>query len=116
MRPVRHRNPDTPRQHYVCPLKGDRQATCPDPRFARGGCHAHRSASPGGHARRTIDRQSAAYLRAYATRTAVERIFSQLKSWGLDRPIARSLATVQSVLLAGYLLINLMLLNTLAGK
>jgi len=116
MRPVRHRDPATPCQHYACPLKGDRQATCPDARFARGGCHTHRSASPGGYARRTIDRHSAAYAAAYAKRTTAERIFSQLKSWGLERPIARSLATVQSVLLAGYLLINLMLLNDLSGK
>lgn len=116
MRPVCHRDPTPARQHYACPLKGNRHATCPDPRFARGGCRAHRAATPGGQARRTIDRRSAAYRAVYAKRTTVERIFSQLKSWGLERPIARSLATVQSVLLAGCVLINLQLLDRLAGK
>lgn len=116
MRPVRHRDPTPPWQHYTCPVKADPHASCPHPRFLTGGCHAKRATSPGGLARRTVDRASVAYQTAYRQRTCVERVFSQLKSWGLERPIARSLATMRTIILTGYLLINLRALVKLARE
>jgi hypothetical protein len=102
-----------PIQHYGCPLVGNPQATCPDPRFGRKGCHKQVSVSPGALARTTVDRHSAAYRQAYAKRTLVERVFSRIKSWGLDRPRARCLASVTTIVLSGYLLLNLQTLHRL---
>lgn len=102
-----------PVQHYGCPLVGHAGATCPDPRFPRRGCHKRLSLSPGAQARRTIDRTSPTYRSAYRKRTGVERICSQIKAWGLATPCGRSLATVRSIVLVGYLLINLSTLRRL---
>jgi hypothetical protein len=102
-----------PIQHYGCPLVGNPQAICPDPRFRRKGCHKQVSVSPGALARTTVDRHSAAYRQAYAKRTLVERVFSRIKSWGLDRPRARCLASVTTIVLSGYLLLNLQTLHRL---
>jgi hypothetical protein len=114
MRPTsRTESPTGPIQHYGCPLVGDPEATCPDPRFRRKGCHKQISVSPGALARTTVDRQSAAYRQAYTKRTLVERVFSRIKSWGLDRPRARGLASVTTIVLSGYLLLNLQTLHRL---
>lgn len=96
---------------YGCPLRRDPQATCADPRFATGGCEKSINSEPGGLARALVDRASPAYQRLYAQRTSVERVFSQIKRWGLDRPYARRLSTVTSIILSGYLLLNLRTLH-----
>lgn len=103
-----------PLQHYGCPLVGHPEATCPDPRFRRKGCHKQITVSPGALARVNVDRHSATYRTAYAKRTMVERVFSRIKSWGLDRPRARSLSSVTTIVLTGYLLLNLHTLHQLA--
>jgi hypothetical protein len=102
-----------PIQHYGCPLARNPAATCRDPRFRRKGCHKQISTAPGALARVTVDRTSAAYQATYAKRTMVERVFSRIKSWGLDRPRARGLASVTTIVLAGYVLLNLHTLNRL---
>ena len=56
------------------------------------------------------------FLLRYATRTGVERVFSQIKAWGLERPCARCLATVQSIVLAGYVTLNLHTLQHLGER
>jgi hypothetical protein len=103
-----------PIQHYDCPLVGRPGATCPHPRFRKRGCHKRIIASPGGLARILVERSSAAYKAAYAHRTCVERVFSQIKAWGLARPCARRLTTVTTILLTGYLLLNLRTLQRLS--
>ena len=105
-----------PIQHYDCPLVGQPGATCPHPRFRTKGCHKRINASAGGLARVLVDRTSADYQTRYATRTGVERVFSQIKAWGLERPCARCLATVQSIVLAGYVTLNLHTLQHLGER
>jgi hypothetical protein len=100
-------------QTYGCPLRSDPAATCADPRFATGGCGKQINSEPGGMARALVDRSSPAYQTVYAQRTCAERVFSQIKRWGLGRPCARSLATVTTVILCGYLLLNLRTLRHL---
>jgi len=97
-------------QHYRCPLRGDPGAHCPHPRFSRGGCIKRVNLELGGIQRITLDRRSDAYQALYRKRTSVERLFSRLKSWGLDRANARRLSTVTTILLLGYLAINLTVL------
>lgn len=114
MRPTTRVHVDgVPIQHYDCPLVGHPDTTCPDPRFRKRGCHKRINASPGGLARVLVDRTSASYRRLYAARPLVERVFSQIKDWGLERPCARRLATVQSIVLAGYITLNLQTLQRL---
>lgn len=94
-------------QHYRCPLRDDPAASCAHPRFANGGCVKRINIELGGIQRITLDRSSDAYQALYRKRTTVERVFSRLKQWGLERVYARRLSTVTTILLLGYLAINL---------
>ncbi len=99
---------------YGCPLRDLPQATCTDPRVVRGGCHKTINLEPGGLARIEIDRTSAVYQAAYAQRTVAERVFALIKGWGLGRIKVRRLASVRTVIMTGYLLLNLQALHHLA--
>lgn len=99
-------------QNYRCPLRNVPDAHCPHPRFSRGGCTKRINIEQGGLHRLNVDRSSEAYRALYRHRTTAERIFSRLKHWGLDRPRARRLSTVTTILLIGYLAINLTVLAT----
>lgn len=93
-------------QHYGCPLRGT-DASCTDPRFARGGCRKRCNIEPGGVRRATLDRTEPAYQALYRQRTCVERCFSQAKALGLERPNVRTRAAVERLVALTAILLNL---------
>jgi hypothetical protein len=99
-----------PIQRYRCPLRGT-AATCDDPRFARGGCTKRINIDPGGRVRAALDRTSPTYRAIYRQRTAVERLNSQAKALGLERPNVRTLAAVTRLAILTAITINLRLID-----
>ncbi len=82
-------------------------ATCAHPRFATGrGCVKRINLEPGGRMRATLDRHSAAYRAVYRQRTSSERINSQAKALGIERPNVRSAAAVHRLNTLTYIIIN----------
>jgi hypothetical protein len=109
MRPTRQgRHEDGYRvQHYGCPLRGSR---CDHAQFARGGCRKRVNLEPGGQLRATIDRADPVYRAVYRQRTSVERLFSQAKALGLERPIVRTQAAIERLAALIAITINLRLI------
>lgn len=94
---------------YGCPLLRPLPtgATCPDPRFAAGrGCSKRINLEAGGRMRAEIDRSSDAYRAVYRQRTSAERINSQAKALGIERPRVRSAAAVRRLNTLTYVVIN----------
>jgi hypothetical protein len=96
---------------YACPLCFPQPTgqPCPvnDAHFATGGCVYTTATSIGARLRLQLDRESAEYKAIYHQRTADERINSQAKELGIERPMLRrgSAITNQNTLI--YILINL---------
>jgi len=96
-----------------CPLlfgAAKSTATCPvqHPQFAKGvGCVKYRNLELGAHLRVTLDRQSDEYDKAYDDRTAAERINSQAKAHGIERPKLRRMSGVRNQNTLIYIVINL---------
>ncbi len=67
----------------------------------------------GARLRYTLDRDSDAYKLIYNQRTAVERINSQAKALGIERPILRNGKAIANQNTLIYLLINLRFLHRL---
>jgi hypothetical protein len=93
---------------YRCPLlrpqpTGD---PCDHDRFAGGGCTKYVNVESGGRMRAEIDRGSAAYRTIYRQRTSAERINSQAKALGIERPMVRRAAAVHRLATLTYLVIN----------
>jgi hypothetical protein len=105
------------RGRYVCPLLfPDRSANaCPvhHKLWKSGGCTAQMPTSIGVRLRYTLDRDSASYKLIYSQRTAVERINSQAKALGIERPNLRNGAAIANQNTLIYLLINLRFLHRL---
>jgi hypothetical protein len=103
-----------PAQRYACPLLYPEPSgqSCPKnhENFAKGGCTATLPASIGARLRYTLDRQSQVYKDVYKQRTAVERIFSQAKELGIERPHLRNGQAIANWNTLIYTLINLRLL------
>ena len=96
---------------YGCPLRNPTPTgePCPisDPRFEKKGCTTDLPATPGARLRYELDRDGERYLSIYRQRTAVERIFSQAKALGIERPALRNQAAITNQNTLIYLLINL---------
>ena len=96
---------------HACPLRFPEPngKTCPahHKQWSKGGCSANLPVSVGARLRHQLDRKSEAYLRVYAQRTAVERIFSQAKALGIERPKLRNYFSIANLNTMTYLLINL---------
>ena len=60
----------------------------------------------GGKMRITLDRQSVIYKAIYRQRTAAERINSQAKALGIERPQVRNSASVHNLNTLTYVVIN----------
>jgi len=96
-----------------CPLLfGAAKSTvaCPvqHPQFAKGvGCVKYRNLELGAHLRVTLDRQSDEYNKAYDDRTAAERINSQAKAHGIERPKLRRMSGIRNQNTLIYIVINL---------
>jgi hypothetical protein len=99
------------RGRYACPLQyPDVTAdACPvgEKRWARGGCVLTIPTSVGARLRFQIDRESALYKETYNRRTATERINSQAKALGIERPRLRNGQAITNLNTLIYVLINL---------
>lgn len=95
--------------HFACPLlfpQANGEA-CEHEQFLKGkGCVKDLNWEPGGLMRALLDRESPLYKAVYTQRTSCERINSQARALGIERPHVRnqrSVATLNSLI---YLIIN----------
>ncbi len=103
------------RGRYVCPLHHPQKTDQPCPiqhkKAAKGGCTSSMATSIGARIRHTLDRKSPFYKKIYDQRTAVERINSQAKALGIERPYLRNQESITNLNTLIYTLINLRLLQ-----
>jgi hypothetical protein len=108
------------RGKYVCPLRFPAQSAnaCPvnHKNWAKKGCTAMMPTSVGARLRYTLDRDSQTYKDIYKQRTAVERINSQAKALGIERPHIRNGAAIANLNTLIYILINLRLLQRIRNR
>jgi hypothetical protein len=87
------------------PAKTDQ--VCDHKQFVKGvGCVKHINIEAGGWMRVQIDRHSDAYKQLYKQRTAAERINSQAKYFGIERPKVRNSHSVVNLNTLTYIVIN----------
>jgi hypothetical protein len=78
------------------------------PQFVKGiGCVKYRNLELGAQLRIQLDRQSTEYDWAYDDRTAAERINSQAKALGIERPRLRRMSGIRNQNTLTYIVINL---------
>lgn len=97
-------------QRYRCPLLYPHltEKTCDHEQFAKGkGCVKDVNVEAGGIARVTLDRSSPLYQAVYRQRTSCERMNSQAKALGIERPHVRNRRSVANLNTLTYILINL---------
>jgi len=97
-------------QRYRCPLlHPERTAeTCDHEQFAKGkGCVKDLNAEAGGRMRVLLDRTGPLYRAVYRQRTSAERINSQAKAQGIERPHVRNRHSVANLNTLTYILVNL---------
>jgi hypothetical protein len=94
---------------YGCPVLAQHPglpAQCDHARFVTGGCKTDSNAERGGLLRLILDRSSPWYRAIYCQRTSAERINSQAKELGIERPRVRNRRSVERLNTLTYLLIN----------
>ena len=105
------------RGKYGCPLCYPDATAKPCPvnhkNALKKGCTAMMPTSIGARLRYTLDRDGEAYKNLYRQRTADERINSQAKALGIERPNIRNGQAIANLNTLIYLLINLRLLQRL---
>ena len=96
------------KSRYVCPLDL-KQQSCPiqHAKVAKGGCTTTFIDEPGAIIRHLIDRKAPWYKKFYNQRTATERINSQAKEFGIERPKLRNQQAIINFNSLIYVLINL---------
>jgi hypothetical protein len=96
---------------YACPLLFPQPTgqSCPidHAQWPKGGCVTSLPASVGNLVRHQIDRQSADFKQLFNQRTAVERINSQAKELGIERPKLRNQRSIANQNTLIYIVINL---------
>lgn len=96
-------------QELRCPLLRPRATgqICDHEQFAKGvGCVKYINVTAGGKQRIQLDRQAESYKRLYRQRTAAERINSQAKALGIERPQVRNSDSVHNLNTLTYIVIN----------
>jgi len=96
-------------QELGCPLLRPRATgqSCEHEQFGKGvGCVKQINISAGGRMRIELDRRSESYKRLYRQRTAAERINSQAKALGIERPQVRNSKSVHNLNTLTYIVIN----------
>jgi hypothetical protein len=96
-------------QELRCPLLRPRAngQSCDHEQFGKGvGCVKYVNITIGGKQRIQLDRQGKEYKSVYRQRTAAERINSQAKALGIERPQVRNGASVQRLNTLTYVVIN----------
>ncbi len=107
------------RGKYVCPLLFPKPCgqTCPkNHKNWPKGCIVDMPISIGARLRYTLDRDSQTYKNIYKQRTAVERINSQAKALGIERPYLRNGAAIANQNTLIYILINLRMLQRIRKR
>jgi hypothetical protein len=103
------------RGRYACPLQFPERTAdaCPvdDTHWPKGGCITTLATSSGARLRHQIDRDSDLYKEVYQQRTATERINSQAKALGIERPKLRNGQAITNLNTLIYVLINLRALH-----
>lgn len=96
-------------QRFRCPLLFPTRTgeTCTHQQFAKGsGCVKDPNWEPGGLMRALLDRAGPLYQAVYTQRTCCERINSQAKDFGIERPKARNIRSVRRLNTLIYITIN----------
>jgi hypothetical protein len=96
-------------QRYRCPLLHPERTgeTCDHEQFQKGkGCVKDINIEAGGLMRITLNRTTPLYKSVYCQRTSVERINSQAKAQGIERPKVRNRRSVENINTLIYLVIN----------
>lgn len=106
---------------HACPLLHPQpnNQTCPieHKQWKKGkGCTVNLPTSLGARLRHQLDRDSDLYKQVYRQRTAVERIFSQAKALGIERPKLRNQQAITNLNTLLYLLVNLRALQVVFDK
>ena len=105
---------------YGCPLRFPQPTgeSCPKnhKNWAKAGCTVDLPTSIGARLRYTLDREGEAYKQVYKQRTAAERINSQAKALGIERPYLRSGSAIANQNTLIYILINLRLLQRIRNR
>ena len=108
------------RGKYVCPLlfPAPNGESCPadHKHWVKGGCTVDMPTSIGARLRYTLDRDSQIYKDVYRQRSATERINSQAKALGIERPHIRNGKAIANLNTLIYLLINLRLLQRIRER
>ena len=108
------------RGKYVCPLRYPQRMAeaCPvnHKTWKKQGCTVMMPTSIGARLRYTLDRDSEAYQTIYKQRSATERINSQAKALGIERPHIRNGKAIANLNTLIYLLINLRLLQRIRNR
>jgi len=108
------------RGKYVCPLQHPQRTaeTCPvnHKTWNKNGCTAMMPTSIGARLRYTLDREGQTYKDIYKQRTATERINSQAKALGIERPHIRNGKAIANLNTLIYILINLRLLQRIRNR
>jgi hypothetical protein len=97
-------------QRYRCPLLSPQPTgqTCDHPQFAKKkGCVKDINSEHGGQMRLLLNRSTPLYRAVYNQRTGAERINSQAKEWGIERPKVRNRRSVERLNTLTYIVINL---------
>ncbi len=96
-------------QRFRCPLLVPTRTgeTCPHEQFVKGkGCVKDPNWEKGGLMRALLDRSGPLYKAVYTQRTCCERINSQAKDLGIERPKARNIRSVRRLNTLIYITIN----------
>jgi len=96
-------------QEFRCPLLHPHPTaqTCDHEQFVKGpGCVKYINIETGGLMRVLLDRDSTAYKDIYRQRTSTERINSQAKALGIERPKVRNSRSVRTLDTLTYIAIN----------
>ncbi len=104
-------------QEFRCPLLHPRPtaAACDHAQFAKGpGCVKYSNVERGGLMRVLLDRDTPAYKSLYRQRSTAERINSQAKGLGIERPAVRNRCSIQTLNTLTYIVINVRALQRLA--
>jgi hypothetical protein len=105
---------------HACPLLHPQPTgqVCPlaHQMWSKGGCTANLPTALGARLRHQLDRNSDGYKAVFKQRTAVERIFSQAKALGMERPKLRNQQAITNYNSMIYLLINLQAIERVLHK
>jgi hypothetical protein len=105
---------------WACPLffpqPTGQPCPCDDAHWAKGGCITAMATSIGARIRYQLDRDSDAYKLIYKQRTADERINSQAKELGIERPMLRNGRAIANLNTLIYVLINLRALHRVRAQ